>query len=328
MADRHDEDEPTSGDRVENENSEPSSSDVAGHLDGSASRTEQESPAEHIDLSAIQADDALLDALGGTDPTVGEEDSADQDLSAMLVAWRREADAEPFGELVDIDTAVATIAAARPPARRRPRFLVPLATAAAVLAITFTGVSVAAREARPGDTLWGLSRVLFTEHANSVEAAVAVQGELDAAEAALFAGRFEQAAAALQRAGASLDSVSDDDGHAHLRATHDRLRDQLDPAPQPEDGEAPEDSESTTDGGEPPLLVDTTTEQPPPTSPTDDSETSPPDETTTTPPEEPTPSSPPAPSTPPSPSTPSGSEPDTSTGSRTENISTMPSGGE
>ncbi|AOS65734.1 anti-sigma-D factor RsdA [Actinoalloteichus hymeniacidonis] len=314
MADRNDSDESAKGARDEKSSTPESSSDST----------------EHIDLSAVQADDALLDALGGTDPAVGAEQSTDQELNAILVEWRREIDSEPFGELVDIDTAVATIAAARPQVRRKNRYLVPLATAAAVLAITFTGVSVAAREARPGDTLWGLSQVLFTEHANSVEAASKVQDELAAAQAALFDGRMELADAALKRAGASLSSVSDDDGHAHLLATHDRLREQLAPETSPEDESQGESTTESEPDGEPPVVADdSTTEQPSPPEETDDSVTSPPEETSPSPTEEPSsPSSPPPSSEPPPSSDPTDSAPETSTGSRTESISPPPSGGE
>ena len=82
----------------------------------------------------------------------------DDDLIALLLAWRDEVDREPIPELVEPDTAIATIRpSARPPVggplswSRWPR--------AAVMAIAFTGVRPAsAREAQPGDTLWGVSR--------------------------------------------------------------------------------------------------------------------------------------------------------------------------
>lgn len=64
-------------------------------------------------LTDLRADDTLLDALGGRD---GEqpESLVDDELNALLLAWRREVDGPPMGELVDTDTAVATVAAARP----------------------------------------------------------------------------------------------------------------------------------------------------------------------------------------------------------------------
>jgi len=123
------------------------------------------------DLSAVQADDALLDALGGSDPGIADG-LGEQELNELLLAWRRDIDSEPLAELVDLDTAVTTVKTAALAQRhgqraRRHRFLVPVAAAAAVLAIAFTGTGLAARDAQPGDTLWGLTKVLYADHARS-----------------------------------------------------------------------------------------------------------------------------------------------------------------
>lgn len=72
------------------------------------------------DLAGIRADDVLLDALGGRDGDQPES-LVDDELNALLLAWRREVDRPPMGELVDTETAVATIAAARPALRTRIR---------------------------------------------------------------------------------------------------------------------------------------------------------------------------------------------------------------
>lgn len=178
------------------------------------------------DLSGIQADDALLDALGGKDPErIG--DLVQDDLNAMLLAWRHDVDSQAVSDLVDTDTAVATIAAARPLPRSRHRFLIPLASAAAVVAIAFTGVSLVARDAQPGDALWGLTRVLYSDHAQSVEAAVAVNTDLEAARAALREGKVNEAKDALEKAGVQLPKVSADDGHVDLSQKHTQLLDEL-----------------------------------------------------------------------------------------------------
>jgi len=178
------------------------------------------------DLSGIQADDALLDALGGKDPErVG--DLVQDDLNAMLLAWRHDVDSQAISDLVDTDTALATIEAARPTPRSRHRFLIPLASAAAILAIAFTGVSLVARDAQPGDPLWGLTRVLYSDHAQSVEAAVAVNSDLDAARAALREGKVNEAKDALDKAGVALPKVSADDGHVVLSEKHTALLDEL-----------------------------------------------------------------------------------------------------
>ncbi|SDJ72241.1 Anti-sigma-D factor RsdA to sigma factor binding region [Lentzea albidocapillata subsp. violacea] len=179
------------------------------------------------DLSAVQADDRLLDALGSATPGVAGS-LGDDDLNALLLAWRNEVETEPFGELVDTDTAIATIQAARPQPVSRHRFLIPLASAAAVLAIAFTGVSLVARDAQPGDALWGLTRVLYSEHAKSIEAAAIISGDLESARLALREGKVNEAREKLDKIGASLDSVSTADGKQQLEEKHKELEKELD----------------------------------------------------------------------------------------------------
>ncbi|WP_433265692.1 anti-sigma-D factor RsdA [Actinosynnema sp. CS-041913] len=183
------------------------------------------------DLAGIRADDALLDALGGR----GQTDALVEDeLNALLLAWRQEVDSRPMGELVDTDTAVATIAAARPLSRSRHRFLIPLASAAAVLAIAFTGMSLVARDAQPGDALWSLTRVLYSDHARSVEAAVKVSSDLETARNAMSAGRYSEARDLLDKAGEVLPSIAADDGKADLTKKRESLlRELTSTTPQP-----------------------------------------------------------------------------------------------
>ncbi len=68
------------------------------------------------DLADLCADDALLDALGGRVIPAAEV-LVDDDLCALLWAWRREIDAEPMAVLVDTPQAVALIAQNRPATR-------------------------------------------------------------------------------------------------------------------------------------------------------------------------------------------------------------------
>jgi hypothetical protein len=226
------------------------------------------------DISVLQVDDALLDALGGADAELTGS-FADQELNELLLAWRRDVDAEPIPELVDADTAVTTIAAGRQPARNRHRFLVPLATAAAVLAIAFTGVGLAARDAQPGDPLWGLTRVLYSDHARSVEAAASVRNELDSAGLAISAGRIADARNALAKAQVSLPTVAREDGQADLVARREALMQRLggnppvsgtsgpvSRPPQPAPGGPPLSSSSV-----PPSSAPTTTSSPPTSAP-------------------------------------------------------------
>lgn len=65
-----------------------------------------------VNLAEVQADDALLDMLGGG--AAGRSD-ADAELARVLVAWRRDVDTEPIGELVDTDTALLALSLTAPP---------------------------------------------------------------------------------------------------------------------------------------------------------------------------------------------------------------------
>jgi len=191
---------------------------------GQDDRTPHEPVAD--DLSAVQADDRLLDALGSATPSVAGS-LVDDELNALLLAWRNEVETAPFGELVDTETAIATIQAARPQPVSRHRFLIPLASAAAVLAIAFTGVSLVARDAQPGDALWSLTRVLYSEHAKSIEAAAIINTDLESARLALRDGKVSEAREKLNKVEASLGSVSTADGKAQLEEKHAELQKEL-----------------------------------------------------------------------------------------------------
>jgi anti-sigma-D factor RsdA-like protein len=227
------------------------------------------------DLSAVQADDALLDALGGSDPALADG-LGDQELNALLVAWRRDIDSEPLAELVDVDTAVRTVSTAVLAKRhsssgRRRRLLVPVAVAAAVLAIAFTGTGLAARSAEPGDTLWGLAKVLYSDHTRSVEAAANAKLDLEKANLALAGGNLDAARQALQDAQAALSQVSDEDNRNQLMEQHRQLAAQLQNPEAPVQGpiqtsqpQVPPGASSTPTP--PPATSETPT--PPPTTPT------------------------------------------------------------
>jgi hypothetical protein len=208
-------------------------------------------PALPADLAAVQADDALLDALRGPNPS---PEGSDARLTQVLMAWRDEVDTEPVIQLVDTDTALAVVARARRPEPRRGGVLVPFAAAAAVLAIAFSGVGLGARTAEPGDRLWSLTKVLYTEHARSVEAAVEVREQLKQADTALAEGRPEDAGAALQQVEQELAAVAPDEkGRAELLVKRNELRQSLESRPGTGDGAG---ATSSRDSGSAPAQED------------------------------------------------------------------------
>lgn len=243
---------------------------------------------EAIDLALVHADDEYLDLLGGAglgdrEEDLGFGDFADERLTELLMSWRRDVDAEPINELVDTKLATVTVQAAKMRKKRRPRLLVPVAAAAAVLAIAFAGVGLAARDAQPGDTLWALTKVLYAEHARSVEAAEAVKEDLREAQAALTEGDLAVAKSKLEDAHAALPTVSPDDGKTDLEQQHASLVAQLpgnpsgeagqppapDPSTQPDPGSG---SGSSSDNTSSPDPADSASPSVPPSEPTDPTE--------------------------------------------------------
>ncbi|MHA6792780.1 anti-sigma-D factor RsdA [Pseudonocardia bannensis] len=199
---------------------------------------------EPIDLVAVQADDELINALSaGMAVSAPGLDGYDDDdrVAAMLAAWKAEVDAEPIPDLVDTDTAVAAITSTRRAPGRRARHLVPLAGAAALIVFAFTGVSVGAHSAQPGDALWGVSKVLYSERAESVEAAATVQVKLEKVRTALAAGKTEEAATELAAAEPLLTNVRPEEGAPQLSEQQQFLAAKLSetPANTPTDPEAP-----------------------------------------------------------------------------------------
>ncbi len=229
------------------------------------------------DLAAVRADDALLDALGGRHSTISP---SDEPLANVLLQWRREVDAEPVAELVDTDTAMALVAGTRRPTPRRNPMLMPFAAAAALLVIAFSGVGLAAKSAEPGDRLWGVTRVLYAEHARSVETATTIDRELREAEAALDHGREAAAEVTLDRIKRDLDVVAEEDGHDLLAERHEVLLNEMAGKPANQDepsGPAAGSSspESSAPAEQPPPAGSGPTEQP-------GQSTSPPDDATST----------------------------------------------
>ena len=251
-----------------------------------------------IDLVAVQADDELVNALGarpglpsaagpvehpgrdaGGPPTGGDAAArgADDRLVAMLAAWRAEIDAEPIPELVDLDAAVAAVAAGMEQrttvSRRRRagrlRLLAPLVAAAAIIVATVTGVGLGSQSAMPGDTLWPIQKVVDPQRAESVEAKVQVESRLETVRAALKNGDTATAAKELEAIRTEIPAVRGQEGQPGLVQEQAFLAAKLaDTAPgQPADLSTPPKSN--------PAALPTGTPAPPPPPPVDKSATEP-----------------------------------------------------
>lgn len=274
MSERHERGEPDSG---------ASQVPDLESVNGSVNHAELADFSEAPDLAMVHADDEFLDRLGAMNLRLddGDLDSeladfdgfGDDQLSELLLSWRRDVESEPIGELVEPKLAAMTVQAARIRRKRRPRLLVPVAAAAAVLAISFAGMGLAARDAQPGDTLWALTKVLYADHARSVEAAEAVKADLREAEAALTEGDVAEAKSKLEDAHAQLPTVTPEDGKSDLEEQHASLVAQLPGNPS---GEAsPPPSANPTTAPNPGSETGSGSENPSPTNETPPEETSP-----------------------------------------------------
>ena len=185
---------------------------------------------EPVDVVQVRADDALIAALSAADG-VHVDDPIDERLASLLRSWRDDVQTEPDRPLVDLAAATAALQSGPRPVRRRPSPFGPLATAAAVLVIAFVGVGLAARDAEPGDTLWNVTKVLYTDKAKSVEAAVTVRAKLDQASKAIDSGNVTAAMMALNEAQQRLPVVAAEDGKQQLQNQTAKLMAELAPNP-------------------------------------------------------------------------------------------------
>ncbi|MFD4403015.1 anti-sigma-D factor RsdA [Nocardia sp. NPDC058499] len=170
---------------------------------------------EPVDISAVRRDDELIDAIarGGPIPT---ESTEELQLATLLADWRAEIVAPPLPDAPDLDTVVAAVnqeigaRQARISAQSggRLRLLRPIATTAAALALVFGGLSVFSYQAEPGDALWRVKEVVFSEQAQSTVVQYA-DDNLAAAQELLDEGKPEQAKARLEQASANATQVDD-----------------------------------------------------------------------------------------------------------------------
>lgn len=176
-----------------------------------------------LDLAAVQADDELIDSLSSGSTRSGSAGllghlsyGPDDHITSILAAWKAEVEADPFPDLIDVDTAAATIRAG---ARRTPvgaRHLASVAAAVATIVLGVGGVSVGSAAAQPNTFFWPVSKVLFHERAASIEAADRAEQHIARAKVALTEGRPAVAAQELQQAQVDLGQVRPQEGHADL----------------------------------------------------------------------------------------------------------------
>ncbi|MFX1757923.1 anti-sigma-D factor RsdA [Rhodococcus sp. As11] len=295
-----------------------------------------------VDLAAVRRDDTLIDAIAGNG-LVETKDTEEYELATLLADWRAEILADPMPAGPDLDEVVAavhrelgtreTLTATpevpplRPRSRGQLRLLRPLAGAAALVAVAVGAATAVSYGAEPGDPLWGVKQVVFSEQAQSTEARIDTTSTLERAEQLIAEGNAEEARELLTSAESRSGDVRDAQERDALGDWLHRLADelgkmmpQLPPPPVPAVPAVPAPGVVVP----PPATAPGTEGQLPAPSTGAESGTTVPPTTTTVPPTilqapppvsnttTPSPTAPPPPSSTPAPSVPSESPPPTS----------------
>ncbi|MGZ8179225.1 anti-sigma-D factor RsdA [Williamsia sp. SKLECPSW1] len=196
---------------------------------------DHEPDVEPIDVTAVRADDALLDALSRDRlPGGWELTDSDHQLASMLSGWRHEIDARPMPAHPTVDEVEARIAAQGKTAAHRTtlRRLRYVAGAAAVAVVAFGAVTVMAQNSQPGDALWNVKETMFGSEASATVASSNVQSNMEKAEQALAGGDKRKAAEYLTQAQKDVGKMSGTDAKQRMQDWAQRLADQVGPIPQ------------------------------------------------------------------------------------------------
>ncbi|UYP17958.1 anti-sigma-D factor RsdA [Rhodococcus sp. Z13] len=234
----------------------------------SGGRFDHESPDDDtsVDLAAVRRDDALIDAISGDGPVETETDE-EYELATLLADWRAEILAEPMPVGPDLDEVVAAVnreigaretfagasavGTGRTRSKGQLRLIRPLAGAAALVAVALGGATAISYGAEPGDPLWGVKQVVFSEQAQSTEARIETASTLERAEQLIAEGNPEEARALLSTAESRSSEVRNpqersvlDDWMQRLTAEIEKLTPQPQVPPPPVTPEAtlPEES--------------------------------------------------------------------------------------
>ncbi len=151
-----------------------------------------------IDLTTLAEDDQLLDALGR-----GETPNRDDAVAALLGDWRA-----ALPETCPVEEGPGR------PRRRRGRLVV---AAAVALVAAGGGVSAAAEHADPDSPLWPVTRLLYSDLADSRAAGHAADETVTVAVEATENGHYDQATELLDQATTLVAQVAEPEAAQQLR---------------------------------------------------------------------------------------------------------------
>lgn len=181
-----------------------------------------------VDVAAVRRDDALIDAIAGGGPIA--TDSPEQyELAVLLSNWRADIVSTPMPAGPLLDDVIAAMnapgasAGRLAEARGHLRLLRPIASAAAAVAMIVGGATVFSYNAEPGDPLWSVKEVVFSEQADSTVAKIDTTSQLQEAERLIAAGDVDTAKSVLATAAARADDVREADNRGELEVWWDKL---------------------------------------------------------------------------------------------------------
>ncbi|MBF6327423.1 anti-sigma-D factor RsdA [Nocardia transvalensis] len=215
-----------------------------------------------VDIAAVRRDDALIDAIAGDGP-VATDSAEEYQLASLLANWRGEIVEAPMPAGPDLDTIVAAVnqeIGARKSRinvahRRHLRLVRPLMGAAAALALIMGGMTAFSYSAQPGDPLWRVKEVVFSQQAQSTITQRA-EDSLAEAQGYIAAGQPSKAKQALESAQANATQVNDVKHKSNLESRVEALLAQLPPevkgtvAPTSPSGTSQPGKNPTTTGNE------------------------------------------------------------------------------
>ncbi|NIL77237.1 anti-sigma-D factor RsdA [Rhodococcus sp. B10] len=211
-----------------------------GRPDGSAATPADSAYADSasetgpVDIASVRRDDEFIEAIRGDGP-IATDNADEYQLALLLAGWRAEVTtpALPTGPSLD-DVAAAVdeeIRAAgmnrKARSRTRSGLLRPVAGAAAAIAVVLGGLVVFSYNSAPGDPLWSVKSVVFSQQADSTVAQIDTTTKLSQAEELIAAGDVDGARALLDGASQTSGGVIDPSQKSDLEIWLQRLNEQL-----------------------------------------------------------------------------------------------------
>jgi len=221
-------------------------------------------------LDEVARTDLLLDALAER-ADVRLADPDDDALAALLGDWRDDLRWPPASALVSQDEATEALIAGMSERRRARRGLAAVGSVAATL-LALSGFGAVVADARPGDALYGLHKMMFDEpRVNDDQIVLSAKADLAKVEQMIAQGQWVQAQTQLAEVSSTRQAVNDGSRRQDLLAEVNQLNSKVEkrdpraeaPAPASEATSSAPTATSTS----PRAVTPSTTSRAPSTSP-------------------------------------------------------------